>query len=199
VKKTELGLRRPPVEVPTIHSFPDWPQNIFQGTPQKSGETAGAFSLSTDRTLTFRSSFSNPTDRMSDTTAIVSLGFLTVLFAIVLFSHSMRLLLIPDFETNQLGLLSFVRSFNAHARVFLWADFALCFICVIPPISSWLLCLEMLPLVGYEVYRLSRGELELRNPSAVRSLRRVKLEGAVKVAVLLVCLVTSVVKILRIE
>jgi hypothetical protein len=130
------------------------------------------------------------------TNDILCLGVLVIVLAIVVFFYAMRLMLIAEFQTNELSLIAFVHRYNSRARVWLLVDVILCAVCLIPPIQSFLLFAELLPLVGYECYLVAKGQFRLQPASAVRGLNKVKIEGAAKLVLLFVCLVTSVVKIL---
>jgi hypothetical protein len=123
---------------------------------------------------------------------ILAFGFVTITFSIVVFVHALRLLLIPDFETRRISLTEFVARYNRYARVCLFADLCLLLMCLIPPISSLLLTLEMLPLVGFSLYQWWTGQLEIDVVVAVRSLRSLKVTGIVRIIGLFLCVCTCI-------
>jgi hypothetical protein len=127
---------------------------------------------------------------MRDQTRAVALGALAIVFSIVIFAHAMRLLLIADFETSQIGLRTFVDRFNARARAFLIVELALSVMCLVPPITSLLLFLEVFPVFAYELYLLATQRLDVGAAQAVKSLRKLKIEGGVKIIALFIALLT---------
>jgi hypothetical protein len=129
---------------------------------------------------------------MKDSTRTVALGVLAIVFSIVISTHAMRLLLIADFQTSQISLAAFVDRFNARALVFFIVELALSVLCLIPPITSFLLFFEVFPIFAYELHLLARKRLHIRATRAIRSLRRLKIEGGIKIIALFIALLTCI-------
>jgi hypothetical protein len=133
---------------------------------------------------------------MGDRLQILVLGVMAILIAALLLAHSLRLMLVVDFETSRLSVLDFVRAFNARARLFLVIDGFLCAVFLLPPISSLLLFCELFPLLALELRLLYRRRLDVDPSAAVRSLRAIKARFAARLALLFLSMLTCVAKIL---
>jgi hypothetical protein len=133
---------------------------------------------------------------MKDRSGAVVLGVLAIVFSIVIFAHAMRLLLIADFQTRQISLTAFVDRFNARARGFLIVGLTLSIMCLIRPITSFLLFIEVFPIFAYEFYLFATKKLDLRVARAVKSLRKLKIEGGIKIIMQFIALLTCVSKVI---
>jgi hypothetical protein len=132
---------------------------------------------------------------MAPDEGVISLGVVAIIFAIVLLAHVVRMLVIPDFETQLLSVSEFVSRYNANARAFIFIDIFLFVLCIIPPVQSFILTLEVIPFVAFDFYQWWERKIDLDIIVAVRSLRSIKLIGILKMFGLFLGVCTCIVKI----
>ena len=133
---------------------------------------------------------------MAESSEILYLGVLAILFSIVLFAYAIRLIQIADFETGSISLQELVDRLNSTGHFYFIAEVIFLVLALLPPARSLLLFFEVLSIVALDCVLFLRKKFEIHARWAVKNMNSVKYQGIARLIMFFCCAVTCIVKLL---
>lgn len=127
---------------------------------------------------------------------LVILIICAALFACLLLMHVFKLLLVSDFQLDQINNSEFIRRYNSTTPYFIVLQIATSFISLFIRYGFFLLCIPIMAINVYEFYLWYNKRLYLELLWAVKSLYKIKVDGLIKLFVLVWGFLTSIIQII---